>query len=282
MPCPLCASPELARSWWGTTTYRGTTYAYLRCKSCGSASCDPMPDEATIQLMYGVDYVSDGGHEAEFRNDGDVVALLRRRPAGRFLDIGCGAGSLLGDVATTGWTPLGIELDPEVAARVAAETGFEVHTPAEAAAAGLTADVVHLGDVLEHLPDPLQGLHDALRFLRPGGLLVAQGPLEANPNLFLAVMRLGRLRGGRASATLPPYHVLLATAPGQERLFDRAGLTTERFDVSEIAWPAPPRLSSCHGPRHLVLYAVRRLSKVLSRLPIGRLGNRYLYVGTAP
>ncbi|MEO7556252.1 MAG: glycosyltransferase [Acidimicrobiales bacterium] len=277
--CPLCGSIALGTSWWGATTFSGTRYEYLACRSCGSSFCDPMPDAATIEIMYGPEYISAASAEGEFRSDNEVTKLLSARPAGTFLDVGCGGGALLADVSRIGWEAVGIELDDDVAVRASRASGCVVLTPEGAVARGVEADVVHLGDLLEHLPDPLAGLDLALGFLRAGGLLLAQGPLEANRNMFLWSIRVARLRGHRKEAVMPPYHVLLATARGQEDLFERAALHTERYDVSEVAWPAPSRLAACKGSRDLLMFGARRVSIALSAVLPGQLGNRYFYVG---
>src|SRR5207253_2189173 len=107
-----------------------------------------------------------------------------------------------------------------------------------------------------------------LRQLKPGGVLLAQGPLEANANLFFHAIRLARrLRRGR-TLSFPPYHVMLATAQGQRKLFSRHGLTEREFDIEEVSWPAPDRLfgRSLPKPRDLILFALRRASQALSRV----------------
>ena len=80
---------------------------------------------------------------------------------------------------------------------------------------------------------------------------------------------------------MAPYHILLATAKGQQAFFRRFGLTPVLFSMTEVAWPAPGRLewSDIGRLRTLVLYFVRRLSQAISALRPSRWGNRYFYVG---
>jgi SAM-dependent methyltransferase len=144
-----------------------------------------------------------------------------------------------------------------------------------------SVDVVHLGDVIEHLTDPYRELQQVLRLLKPGGHLVAQGPLEANPTLFVALLKLSRRLRGSPVAEMPPYHVILATARGQKMFFDRLGLGMLMFSMREVSWPAPVRLtpSDLLQLRRCVMFGVRRLSQALSLMRPTRWGNRYFYVG---
>lgn len=50
-------------------------------------------------------------------------------------------------------------------------------------------DVLHLGDMIEHLTDLEHQFPEILRLIKPGGYLLAQGPLEAGPNLFTSVLK---------------------------------------------------------------------------------------------
>jgi SAM-dependent methyltransferase len=244
-----------------------------------------MPDEATLAEMYGPAY------ETSFRADQAVedpkepqrvLEWLRRLGRGVFLDYGCGSGSLLVQAAKLGWEPIGVELDPSVAQRVTRRTGMRVVSEALAlpGAAGPPADVVHLGDVIEHLTALDRQMPLILRLLKPGGVLLAQGPLEANPNLFTFAVRLARsLRRGRTEVA--PYHVLLATAGGQRALFRRCSLIELEFQVSEVPWPAPAKLSCqvLRSPRGFSLFLLRRLSQAATALRPSTWGNRYFYAG---
>jgi SAM-dependent methyltransferase len=236
-----------------------------------------MPDLETLASMYNTEYADEEWTDDQRSYDDWVVEQLTNLPPGRFVDFGCGRGRLLERVRDLGREVAGIEYDPAVAGDVSARLGVPVVTPDEAPSLGRFA-VVHLGDVLEHLTDVSSGLEAALALLDPGAVVLAQGPLEGNANVFTLAVRLaGLLR--QSPATVPPFHVLLATSRGQRRLFERAGLRTSTFVVEEVAWPAPARLD-LDDRRGAALWALRRLSQLVTGLLGGRTGNRYRYVGT--
>jgi SAM-dependent methyltransferase len=281
MSCPLCGEGAGDPAWMGDTRFDGREFHYRECRRCRSLYCDPMPDDATVALMYGPAYAGAFGGDDPFTADAKeparVVAWLRAHEPGTFLDFGCGQGELLSAARNAGWRAVGVELDAEVARRVAAATGLDVHASAAALPDGC-ADVLHLGDVIEHLTRVDEQLRDVLRLVRPGGTLIAQGPLEANDCLFAWTLKLARKLRGTPPGNLPPYHVLLATSDGQRRLFRRLGLEEQQFSMSEVAWPAPARLDT-RRPKAAAMFLLRRASQTLSRARPNAWGNRYLYVG---
>lgn len=106
-----------------------------------------------------------------------------------------------------------------------------------------TLDVIHLGDVLEHLPDPAATLAGLLKLLKPGGLLFVEGPLETNPS---PVYWAARLFGGLKHRLRPtkivsgaPTHLFRSSAPAQARFFQQrfSSLQPLVCQVSESGWP---------------------------------------------
>ncbi len=101
---------------------------------------------------------------------------------GRLLDVGCGEGFVLKAFSRDGWDVNGLDfstagvmgINPEVADRV--EQG-DIFTLLETwVASGRTCDVIWLGNVLEHVLDPL-ALLDRLRSLaKPDTVLVVTVP----------------------------------------------------------------------------------------------------------
>jgi SAM-dependent methyltransferase len=244
-----------------------------------------MPDARVLESMYGGEYSEgsdpDGDHVRDPKEPEWVLDWLGRLEPGTFVDYGCGRGELLVEASRRGWDVVGVELVEEVARAAASRTGLAVVTVEEVSKKTAAADVLHVGDVLEHLTDLESEMPRILSLVKPGGLLLAQGPLEANGNLYTWMVRLGRFTRRRKPVEMAPYHVILATAAGQRALFHRFGLTTLEESVTEVSWPAPERLSSkeLRAPRLVALFLLRRTSRVLSRARPRHWGNRYRYAG---
>lgn len=286
MPCPLCEGAHFEPSWFGSVLFEGTRYGYVRCVDCGSSFCEPMPSDATFARMYGPAYAEAGDPDPGVTDPKEperILAWLARREPGVFVDFGCGSGSLLLSAGRLGWTPVGVEFDAEVTRRTEDHAGHPVLQGLRGLRASkwVPADVIHLGDVIEHLPAPLLILRELERLLKPGGLLLAQGPLEAGPCLFTAVLRLARRARSRPATQMPPYHVLQATVEGQRRLFGKLETEEIEYSLSEASWPATDcfRAKDVRHPKTLALFLLRRVSQAVSSLQPKRWGNRYVYAG---
>jgi SAM-dependent methyltransferase len=174
---------------------------------------------------------------ADYLRHEPLLAGLPRRPAlleaavrdgERVLDLGCLGGALL-----------------EPAARRARVVGVDVITPAlaKARARGLepvladasaplpfrdhSFDLVHAGEVIEHLFDPLALLREAHRITRPGGRIIGTVPNVANLGDRL------RLLAGRAPSVLGPHpdapagdHIRAFTLRRLHRMAREAGWST--------------------------------------------------------
>jgi SAM-dependent methyltransferase len=246
------------------------SWTLVRCRGCLSAYLDPRPTPETIELAYR-SYYTHGlttlappvgrlrqGLAGDYRQarwgypQGPAIpggrliprvapsrgALVDREirhlpatPGGRLLDVGCGSGAFLAQMAALGWRAEGIDPDPAAVAG-ARDAGLTVTQgtladldPGEHAGA---FDAVTLSHVIEHLHDPAANLRRINLLLRPGGLLwIATPNLEA----------LGLRRFGRDWLGLdPPRHLVLFTRASLERLLRGTG-----FD------PLPPPPASPHA-----------------------------------
>jgi SAM-dependent methyltransferase len=244
-----------------------------------------MPDDALLARMYGPEYTTltreDGQDDP--KEPGRVIEWLRQASGGLFLDFGCGQGELLVAARDLGWKVAGVELDASIARDVSRRLGLTVLAASdegELARLGM-ADILHLGDVIEHLTRPQETVRSLLRLVKPGGLVLAQGPLEAGPCLFTTALRVWQRMARPAARAMAPYHVIQATISGQRQFFVRLGLEEIEYRVSEVAWPAPAHFPSLHlvRPRTLALWGLRQVSMLLSRASPEAKGNRYFYAG---
>lgn len=243
-----------------------------------------MPGETILKLMYGPTYSQDDSGSMYVENPKEpnrVIEFLKSRPTGTFVDFGCGEGDLLVEANKLGWRSFGVEFDPEVAAKVERQTGIRVFTNPWSDPDFKTADVLHLGDVIEHLTRLEEQMPQVLSLLKTEGYLLAQGPLEANTSLFTFVLSTTRRLRTERRTEMAPYHVLLATSEGQRQFFRRFQLDEVEYNLREVSWPAPVRLSRADlsKPRLVGMFAVRKLSKAVSAMRPSRWGNRYFYAG---
>ena len=284
MNCPLCNSSGSAPSWMGATVYDGTRYEYQQCKRCGSMFVSPMPGAKALERMYGEEYAQFISAEAAHSGDSGtsrVLAELGKLKPGVFLDYGCGGGHLLGQAARLGWRGYGVDFSRSTTQAITGKLDCTIVGDLREISSDVLFDAVHMGDVIEHLTDPNRDMPAILERLKPGGVLIAQGPLEANFNLFLSALRFKKAIRNTHS-TMPPYHVSLATSEGQQEFFRRFGMKQVRFDVFETAHPAPDRLSfaDLKNARSTSLFLLRKISQTFSRILSSSAGNRYFYVGT--
>ncbi len=290
-PCAICG--EVTE--WRFSTRRPVRFAgevrnFKRCASCGSRSLTPMPSGLELSSLYGAEYNGDAidgpGIEGDPRAYDWLMAHLNRVQPKRFVDYGCGSGALLRMVAASNIEAIGFDVSVSGVEAASLSSGCVVRTLADIDTYTGSADVVHLGDVLEHVPDPVEVLAQACTLLRPGGLLLAEGPMEANLSLFNGVLAMAAFIQGRKPVDAPPHHVHLPTARGQLKLFERAMLITKEFETSDISWPAPDRWTReiAASPRLSALYVLRRFSTLVWEIAPDRLSrrmaNRFRYSGT--
>ncbi len=276
--CPLCDNNVFSKSWLSNIEFEGDVFNYLECSECHSLICTPMPDERHLSIMYSETY-SYPDEDTAAEKFTDVLDFLKNQEKGLFIDYGCGDGILLKAVSQLGWKTLGVEFNPDAAKEVVNHDGIKV-------VGHLTeikekADVLHLGDVLEHLTSLNSQMPEILNFLKDDGLLIAHGPLEANPNLFTQTLKFFRQVRNPKRTKMAPYHVMLATTKAQRQFFNRFSLTELVFKTKEVMFPAPESISlnDVSDYRKVALFGVRKISQMISSTNLEKFGNRYFYVG---
>lgn len=141
------------------------------------------------------------GYYADWKWEyGQVVTYLKRDTT--LLEIGCGNGHFLKKLPEKGIEGTGLELNPSAVAYGAAH-GLEILNESlenHAALHPASYDTVCAFQVLEHVTNPRQFLTDALRCLKPGGLMAIGVP--NNRAYFLK-------KDPYHTLNLPPHHTLL-------------------------------------------------------------------------
>jgi len=128
----------------------------------------------------------------------DIIDVLRTHAPGRaVLDVGCGMGLLLHDLAAAGFVPEGLDIAPDIVRAVTAR-GLSARAGTLGDIArdepGARYDAICWLSVLEHTIDPAAELATAARLLNPGGLLLVRAGNEFNPLQEAAAAALGKER----------------------------------------------------------------------------------------
>ena len=147
-----------------------------------------------------------------------IFRLMDKMLAGRnnlaMLEVGCGAGGMLGGLARYGEVH-GLDVAHEYVEycqqrgfkKVLTASGYELPFPHD------TFDVVALFDTIEHLPDDERAMSEVQRVLRPGGMVILSVP--AYQFLFSQNDRIA-------------HHYRRYTAGGLKRIMRSAGLQVVR------------------------------------------------------
>jgi methionine biosynthesis protein MetW len=159
--------------------------------------------------------------------------LQRHVPAGarRVLDLGCASGALGAALRARGAEVVGVESDPEYAARArerldaVVEADLETLDPTQLG----TFDVLIAGDVLEHLADPWAVLRRFASVLEPGGTAIVSLPNVRHWESVFAIAIQGRFPR-RNEGVFDRTHLRWFTLHDAWGLVDQAGLTVEAVE----------------------------------------------------
>lgn len=220
--CPVCNSTSPRQAW----AYHGTDiYA---CHTCDLQFAHPMQGAA-------VEYYRE--------NYTEVVASMRagqvhpgfqfiidklkttvrqylKADQHRVIDIGCGPGYVLAQLAGEGFDCFGIDFNPEVikVAREHFKIRAEVATIEELLTINAQYDLALLIHVLEHVSDPAELLRSIRRLLASGGLVFIDLP---NRNRF--ALRRSLKRGDYPAGDYPPHHITFWSIKSLSQALEQAG-----------------------------------------------------------
>lgn len=194
---------------------------------------------------------------------------------GRFLDVGCGEGFLLADMASRGWEVRGLDfshagvtaMNPEVAQFV--DLGDTFNLLDAAITSGESYDLVWSFHVLEHVTNPVGLMERLRRVLSPGGTLVVSVPNDGN------VFHEQLLKDGFIQHRwwiAPPDHLSYFTRESLENIAEHCGFIVKSVEGSfpidwYLAHPGsnyvdnPEKGAQAHSARCMLELAIEKSGK---------------------
>ena len=254
----------------GPLLTRTKGYDVIACAVCGFRHVVPLPTPSELERAYREAYYTDEKPEflSHAGEDQEWAELVQRDRLAIFedllpperrslLDIGSGPGFLLRTAKDRGWQVLGIEPSRQAAAH-ARSLGVQIVEEffnAETASTLGRFDVVHLNNVLEHVPNPIEILTLARSVLTPGGVLCINVPNDFTPFQVAASASLNIAQWWVA----PPHHLNYFDFDSLSGLVTRLGFNVrerstsfpmEQFLLMGLDYTANPELGrACHNQR---------------------------------
>ena len=246
--CPLCGGANAGKAFPYSVTYQALLFAYWKCSKCSTVYVDPIPDAKTFASMYSKNDYHDVFYSLcnSSRLQDSIDLLLSLDPnTGTILDYGCGIGQFLNLAKLHGFEPTGVEFDEKAAQQASEFVGCRVDTP-DVFFSGKRItkyDVIHIGDVLEHLPDPHLIVKQLITHLKLGGILYVEGPLELNSSpVYWASLIFGVLKRRLTPFYVGegvPHHLYRTGSEQQKSFFARidSRLNVKAWEIYETGWP---------------------------------------------
>ena len=209
---------------------------FVKC-TCSHLYANPQPTYDELNPFYQGDYhqyqhapKSADQIAADTRGfHGERFIRIRVVPGGRYLDIGCGLGDTVAQLAAVGMKAQGVEVS-SAAVEIARGQGRDVFhgTLNDAAFDDETFDSMTFFHVLEHVQDPVDLLRTAARILRRDGELLVVVP-NADSMMF------GLLKDLWMNVDVP-RHVHFFTPNSLREAADRAGLSVAQCETESLPW----------------------------------------------
>jgi SAM-dependent methyltransferase len=204
---------------------------WLRCADCNHVFRNGYYTETACAILFSRTHVNQQlGHDIEGQRQVSarmIEKVLPYKPAGEWLDVGFGNGSLLFTAEEYGFTPVGLDLREDNVAKLS-RFGIQGYCQ------DLTRlefdgrfSVISMADVLEHMPFPIAGLQAAHRLLEEGGIAFL-----SMPNSEAMVWRaLTSARKNPYWGEIEHYHNFSRTR--LYALLGECGFTPLRYGISE-------------------------------------------------
>ena len=183
--CPICGGDQAILAFEIDRGADGISQNLLRCVQCGYHRARPLPSPEDLASCYGSEYgcyVDQGrpGQRSLLRRVRRIERMAGKK--GRLLDVGAGTGGFAWAALQDGWDAYSLETSPYAHAQASERLG------SRAIGVGLEQlppsmdgfDAITLWAVIEHLPDPMPLLAQAVGRLSTGGLLYLQAPHVAS------------------------------------------------------------------------------------------------------
>jgi len=229
-------------------------FKIIDCELCGFAHAIPIPSEDFLNQYYSEKYV---GKRPEYFSriiedldwwnilydeKYDLLEKNLKTNKRKILDVGSGAGYFLKKGVERGWDTLGVEPSKQ-SSKHAEELGLKIVN--ESLNKGNyknlgTFSAIHMHEVLEHIPDPVEFIGMLKKMLDKNGLLMIVCPNDYNP------LQLSYAKSDNHWWVAPPEHLNYFNVKSITKLLEKLD-----FSVLDLTTTFPLELFLIMGDNYI-------------------------------
>jgi 2-polyprenyl-3-methyl-5-hydroxy-6-metoxy-1,4-benzoquinol methylase len=184
------------RSHSGELIETSNGFDVIECDECGFKHITPIPTEKFLKKYYKEHFVKNRPkgfykileedyqwQKIFYEEKYDVFEKYINHENRTILDVGSGLGFFLKTGKERGWDVLGVEASLE-SVEYSIKHGIKVkneYLNTDNYSSFGKFDVIHMHEVIEHLPDPVRIIEIAREMLKPNGIICIVSPNEFNP-----------------------------------------------------------------------------------------------------
>lgn len=278
--CPFCeATNNYTLGVPYKTYFENQFYYYIKCSQCKIVYVNPVPNEKTLKNIYSTNnyhkkYYTNNYNEYKFHYIHiykDILKFLNQNS--KFLDYGCGIGYFLKFLNENNIYAEGVEFDINTVIEAKKNSTLNTMLVKKFNTTKNKYDFIYLGDVFEHLSEPIEIVKSLSERINKGGYICIEGPLERNMSfsnycvIFNSFIKNKFLSS--KNSFHPPLHLIFFGLAQQIRFFNKFNnLKLVKYTLYETGWPL------ING--NIFKNFLGAVSKLLSILPFFKLfyGNR--------
>ena len=183
--CIICNSNKFVIAFPFNTFFNNKLFLYKKCIKCSFVKISPNPNFKDLKKMY-----DNNNYHKEFythpeHNEYEASANYLKKYTKNnsiILDYGCGYGHFIKKISKKN-TLYGVELNSEVVNFLKIKNKNAIFFTVQnfkKKKLNFFFDIICLGDVLEHVTNPIKLLLDLDKNIKKGGLFFIEGPIERN------------------------------------------------------------------------------------------------------
>lgn len=215
-------------------------------KVIGEYYSDDKLDDSTEagEADVNIEHLKNGMDKYQFVTDFLVTEFKKRKPSGKLLDVGCGFGAVMIEAEKKGFEVYGTELSKIAVNFIKQNTSIqniECSVLTDEVFKGVNFDLINLTNVLEHVPNPREILHDCGNRLSDGGVLVVRVPnMRFHKVMFyldsiLVSLKIQKNRRVGILASSPPIHLGGFSDKTLKFCMEKAGLKATEIKPSKLS-----------------------------------------------